>query len=81
MTTAAIRQKLYEFIRVADDQKVKAMYTMVAEEAKNVTEWWQDQKLIEKLDAIDAEMETGLDKGVSWQEAKKQLLKRAKNQE
>lgn len=81
MTTVAIRQKLYEFIRVADDKKVKAMYTMVAEEATEVTEWWQEQKLIKILDAINAEMKTELDKGVSWQEAKKLLLKRAKNQE
>ena len=78
MTTAAIRQKLYEYIKVADDNKVKAMYTMVAPEATNITEWWEDKKLIEELDRRSADMESGKDKAILWSEAKKQLLKRAK---
>lgn len=29
MNTSTIRQKLYEYIRVADDKKVKAIYTII----------------------------------------------------
>jgi len=29
MTIAAIRHKLYDYIRVAEDKKVKAIYTML----------------------------------------------------
>ena len=29
MTTAAIREKLHEYINIADDKKVEAIYTMV----------------------------------------------------
>ena len=76
MTVAAIRQKLYEYIRVADDKKVKAMYTLVAEETSENSEWWQDKKLIAQLDAIDTDMENGVDKGVSWGEAKKEWTKK-----
>lgn len=36
--TAAIRQKMYEYIRFADDKKVKAIYTMVAEEVNEINE-------------------------------------------
>jgi len=78
MTTAAIRQKLYEYIRFADDKKVKAIYTVVADEANESTEWSEDKKLLEKVKSTDADMESGKDKGISWPEAKKQLLQRGK---
>ena len=78
MTATAIRQKLYEYIRFADEKKVKAIYTIVADEANDISEWWQDKKLLEKIKRADANMESGKDKGVTWQEAKKQLLKRSK---
>jgi len=29
MSTAAIRERLYDYIRVADDKKVRAIYTML----------------------------------------------------
>ncbi len=78
MTTAAIRQKLYDYIRVADDKTVKAIYTIVAEDANEANEWWQDKKMLDKLDKIDADLESGADEGVSWEAAKKKLQERAK---
>ena len=78
MTTAAIRQKMYEDIRFADDKKVKAIYTIVAEEADEINEWWADKQLLEKVKQADADLENGKDKGISWAEAKKQLLQRGK---
>ena len=78
MTTAAIRQKMYEYIRFADDKKVKAIYTIVAEEADEINEWWVDKQLLEKVKQADADLESGKDKGISWAEAKKQLLQRGK---
>ncbi len=32
MTTSAIREKLYDYIRVADDKKIKAIYMMLEDE-------------------------------------------------
>lgn len=32
MNTATIRERLYEYIRVADEKKVKAIYTIVEDE-------------------------------------------------
>jgi hypothetical protein len=32
MTTAAIRERLYDYIRVADDKKVVAIYTPLEEQ-------------------------------------------------
>lgn len=78
MTAATIRQKLYEYIRFADDKKVKAIYTVVAHEANETAEWWEDKQLLEQVMRSDADMESGKDKGISWPEAKKQLLQRGK---
>lgn len=36
MTTAAIRDRLSEYIRIADDQKVKAMYVLEEHPAKGM---------------------------------------------
>ena len=32
MTTTAIRKKLADYLKIADDKKVKAIYTMVEDE-------------------------------------------------
>lgn len=78
MTTAAIRQKLYEYIRFADDRKVKAIYNVVSGEANESVEWWQNKELLAQVLKADADMESGVDKGVSWKEAKEQLMARGK---
>jgi len=44
MTTAAIRHKLYDYIRVAEDKKVKAIYTMLAGEIEEDYDYWNDKK-------------------------------------
>ena len=78
MTVTTIRQKLYEYIRFAGDEQVKAIYTIVADKANDTEEWWEDKKLLEKVDRSNADMESGKDKGITWPEAKKQLLQRGK---
>jgi hypothetical protein len=35
MTTTAIRERLYEHIRVADDKKIKATYTLLEDQPGN----------------------------------------------
>ncbi len=74
MNTALIRQKLYEYIRFADDEKVKAFYTIIAPETIPTKEWWEDKERLAEVQRRDAAMESGEDEGISWPEAKKQLL-------
>ncbi len=78
MTTAAIRQKLYEYIRVADDKKVKAIFTMVEDEIKGY-EWSEDEDFLAELDRRSNEYKSGNVKGVSWEDAKQQILSSRKN--
>ena len=42
MTTANIRHKLYDYIRMAEDKKVKALYTMLEEEIEEAHDHWND---------------------------------------
>jgi hypothetical protein len=79
MNTSAIRQKLYEYIRVADDKKVKAIFTMVEDEVNEISKWWEDKETIDELDRRSAALKSGKDQGTTWEAAKKRILdKRSK---
>lgn len=78
MNTSIIRQKLHEYIRVADDEKVKAIYTIIESDINSLYEWWNDKDLIAELDYRSAGLKSGNDKGYHWEEAKKELLKSRK---
>jgi len=73
MTTATIRQKLYEYIRVADDKKVKAIFTMVEDEMNEMAKWWEQDEMVHELEKRSADLKSGKDKGVSWENVKKQI--------
>lgn len=77
MSTIEIRQKLFDYIRVADDRKVKAIYTMIETEIEQETDIWTDE-FVEELNRRTAEFESGKEKGRTWEEVKahaKQLIK------
>ena len=59
MTTSAIRERLYDFIRVADEKKVKAIYMMLEDEIIETVEWWKDANFIKELDKGYAAWESG----------------------
>jgi putative addiction module component (TIGR02574 family) len=78
MNTTAIRQKLYDYIRVAEDKKVKAIYTMVEEEINEAYDWSSDPAFIAELDKRSAEYKSGKVKGVPWEEVRKEVQASAK---
>ncbi len=49
MGAVAIREKLQNYIRKADDKKVKAIYTMVENDIELNYRWWKDEALIKEL--------------------------------
>ena len=63
MTTSSIRERLYDFIRVADEKKVKAIYLMLEDEIAETAEWWKDAGFIKELDKDYAAWESGKEKG------------------
>ncbi len=74
MNTSTIRQKLYEYIRVADDKKVKAIYAIIESDMDGLYEWWKDKDLIAELNSCSANLKSGEDKGSSWEEVKEELI-------
>ena len=74
MNTAAIRQNLHNYLEVANDKKIKAIYTMVEgeiEEAK--VEYTNEFKA--ELDRRYAAYKDGTEKPVTAAESKKRIQK------
>ncbi len=69
MTTATIREKLAEYLKVADDKKVKAIYTMVEDEIATATNDWDDA-FEKELKHRSESFQNGTAKTFSWEETK-----------
>jgi len=63
--SALIRNKLYDYIRVADDKRLYAIYSLLENEIEKTSEWWKDKGLVEELDHRYGALESGADKGVT----------------
>jgi hypothetical protein len=79
MGAIAIRQKLQEYIRIADDKKVKAIYTMLENEIKSEYEWWKDEGFIKELDKDVAAIKAKKQRTYSFDQVKKNALKHIKS--
>lgn len=73
MNTSAIRKKLYDYIKVAEDKKVKALYTIIESDINEMDSWHKDEQLLAELEKRSSDLKLGIDKGVSWEEIKKSL--------
>lgn len=78
MTTTAIRQKLVEYLKTADDKKVKAIYTMVEDEINTLAND-VDADFIAELETRSKSFENGAAKTYSWSETKKAAVKKVKS--
>jgi hypothetical protein len=70
MTTAAIRERLYDYIRVADDKKVKAIYALLEDQVAPAWEWSQDEEFVAELNERVRRYEAGIDPSFSLEEVK-----------
>lgn len=75
MSNAAIRNKLYDYIRVADDKKLNAIYNLLENEIEQTNEWWKDKQFIKELDSRYKELEDGSDKGVTVEQLEQSINK------
>jgi len=70
MTTATIREKLHDYINIADDKKVEAIYTMVEDEIAEKFDHWQDQEFVNEMNRRIRDYESGNVKCSTWEEIK-----------
>jgi hypothetical protein len=70
-----IRHKLYDFVRVADDKKLNAIYHLLEDEIEQTQQWWKDNAFINELDHRFQSVENGTDKGYTLDELEKSVSK------
>jgi hypothetical protein len=68
MNAASVREKLYDYIRVADDKKIKAIYMMLEDTIEEELEWWKNKAFVKELDKRYADWESGKEKGYTMGE-------------
>ena len=74
MTTLAIRQQLHNYLEVADDKKIKAIYTMMEEEIKERSIDYATE-LKAELDRRFDDFKKGKSKIINSSESKKRINK------
>ena len=65
MNTGTIREKLYDYIRVADDKKIKAIYTILEDSITEEAKWWDDKGIVNEFQKRYDGWDTGQEKGYS----------------
>jgi hypothetical protein len=75
MNSTSIRNKLYDYIRVADDKKIYAIYNLLENEIEWSAEWWKDKEFTNELDSRYEALESGADKEFTVNELKTSIEK------
>ena len=73
--SSSIRHKLYDYIRLADDKKLNAIYHLLEGEIVETQEWWKDKGFMEELEKRYEALENGSDKGFTVEELKESIGK------
>ncbi len=74
MTTALIKQKLHNYLEVADDKKLKALYTIIGADIENSSPDYSAE-LKAELDTRTENLLSGKAKIISSIESKKRIQK------
>ncbi len=78
MTKKTIREKLVDYLHVADERKIKAIYTMVEDEINTSENDW-DESFVEELNKRSNSLRNESAKTYSWEETKKAAIKRVQS--
>ena len=63
MNTGTIRERLYDYIRVADDKKIKAIYMMLEDTIIEEVKWWDDNSILDEFQNRYDNWDKGKEKG------------------
>ncbi len=78
MSTIAIRKKLTDYLKAADDKKVQAIYTMAEDEINTAANDW-DENFIKELRSRSRGFASGKSKRFSWEETKQVAMKKVES--
>jgi len=82
MTTTAIRARLYDYIRDADDEKIKEIYDIMLEDKNaEVSDWSLHAEFVADLDERVRRYDEGIDPGRTWEDVQNSIdeLKRKRS--
>lgn len=68
MTITAIREKLQNYIKTADDKKIKAIFTLVENDIQKEVEWWGNKEFVKELNERVDNCINGIEKGYTIDE-------------
>ncbi|WP_162847183.1 addiction module protein [Mucilaginibacter gracilis] len=74
MNKATLKQKLHDYIDIAEEKKLKAIYTILESELEE-GKWWNDKETVAELERRTEELRTGKEKGFTWDEIKERVRK------
>lgn len=75
MTTTTIRQKLSDYIRFADDKKIRAIYTIIENDLNQNFDLWK-KEFINDMEKRELDTEKKAFEGKSWDVIKEKAKKR-----
>jgi hypothetical protein len=78
MTTTSIREKLVNYLKIADEEKLKAIYTMVEDEINTAANDWDDD-FINELQRRSKSFINGTAKTYSWEETKQVAINKVES--
>ncbi len=76
MNTTTIRERLVNYLQVADEKKLKAIYTMVEDEINTAENDW-DEEFVKELKRRSRSFTRGKAKTYTWQETKEAAMNKA----
>lgn len=68
MTTKEIRKKLQNYIASAEEEKVKALYTVLESEIVSIYGHWDDPEFVAEMDSRMKELKEGTVKAIPMEE-------------
>ena len=74
-SATAIRTRLYDYIRIADEKQLGAIYHLLRPQIEESYEWWKDKKLLAEFDERSKALESGADKGFTLDELEESIKK------
>jgi len=73
MTTTAIRARLHDYIRTAENKKIENIYALFEDQMAPAIDWAEDEDFIAELDERVRRYEAGLDKAYTMEEVEAEL--------
>jgi alcohol dehydrogenase class IV len=65
--TEILRKQVRKYINTADENSLRRV-NAILEIDQNSNEWWKDKQFLKELDSMNDAIESGADKGVTFQE-------------